>query len=33
VFQISNGKIVSAWLLLDEIEVLRQLGALPVAQP
>lgn len=32
IFETDRGKVVSVWLLLDEVEVLRQLGALPTAE-
>jgi predicted ester cyclase len=33
VFQLTNGQVAAVWLLLDEVGVLRQLGALPLPGP
>lgn len=30
IFRIENGRIVAAWMLVDQLNLLRQLGALPV---
>jgi len=30
VFRITSGKVASLWLLLDQVDVLRQLGASPL---
>lgn len=32
-FQIANARIASVWMLIDEVEVLRQLNALPAPGP